>query len=159
MARIGLQIESNDRDCRRHLPDSLDSRGGGGEDDIGLSLDEIGREVRQPIRVVRRVAKIDRNVLSLDIAISAQALLERLEDPGELGAGRRRSEECYSGHGGRALRLGCEWHSEGTGQRGQQEAASVHAGMVGQARGRSQTARIRGAARLGVAGTTLTTSG
>ena len=32
------------------------------------------------------------------------------------------------------LRLGGERRGEGTGQRGQQEAAAVHAGMVGQAR-------------------------
>ena len=67
----------------------------------------------------------------------------------EGGVRWREREKANAVHLPRRLRLGGERHGESTGQRGQQEAAAVHAGMVGRMGG-----NVNGGAGFGLASTT-----
>jgi hypothetical protein len=79
------------------------------------------------------VPLLDVEIVALNPAKLLEALPERIEGEG-LRVGEQPSDPGFTGR----LRFNSERHGESASQRGQQEAAAVHAGMVGQAMVRSQ---------------------
>ena len=99
-------------------------------DEVHLEPDQLGRQVGQPVDPTLRISIVDDNILALNPPELAQPLPERVEQVRPIGRGRQ-AKKTYPRHLPRLLRLGGERRGEGTGQRGQQEAAAVHAGTVG----------------------------
>jgi hypothetical protein len=101
---------------------------------LWLQANQVGGDIGKPIRLVSRVPELDHQIPSLEVTVLSQPLLEGVENAGDLRTGRCRPEKSYPDHVGRLLSVGAERCGERSGQRGQQEAAAVHAGMVGRVR-------------------------
>ena len=107
-------------------------------DDVCLEPDQFGREVGQPLVPTLRKSIVDDEVLSPDVAEIAERVLEgvRIERGWTTGA-----EIADSIYRPRLLGLGGQRRGKRTGQRSQQEAAAVHAGMVGRVASQVKHAR------------------
>ena len=104
---------------------------------ISVRPQQVGDLVAVALRLSLRPAVLDDDVLPLDIAQLPEARPESVEVlPGH--SRRVDKDDSYSGNLPRPLRPGSERRSDGTSARGQQEAAAVHVGMVGQTPVRSQ---------------------
>ena len=98
----GIDDNRHDNRCRfRRLESSLGRCSTHCHDDVRLEANEISRECRVPVVLALGPARLEGDVLTLDIAQVAQALAERLEaaQP-KVGRGARR----YVTHPGQLLR-------------------------------------------------------
>jgi hypothetical protein len=107
-------------------------RPGGADNDehVHVRPQQVGDLVAVALRLSLRPAVLDDDVLPLDIAQLPEARPESVEVLPVLSR-RVDKDDSYSGNLPRPLRPSGQRPSEATGQRGQQEAAAVHAGTVG----------------------------
>ena len=122
---IRLEIESNDRDRLRRIRGRPDRRRTDRDDHVDLETDRLGRILVEPILVTAGESVLDEYVLARNVAELPEGLPEYplllLGSPGV---------QLDNAKGFRRLRLGRDRRGEGPSQRGQEEAAAVHAGMV-----------------------------
>ena len=111
----------------------------GRHDDDDLELDRLSYQRREAVVVAFGPAVVDHNIPALDVVEIAQAVAQGRD---KLGLQRCRgiAQVGVAIHASRLLRPSGARRSKGTGQRGQQEAATVHAGMVGLRPGQSNLA-------------------
>jgi len=135
--RVGRASENN-WNCRSRLPSTGRLEISPREDHIDAKMNELCRQSGQPVVALLRPPVLDNHILAFNVTGFAKPFAECLD---QIGTVKRRTgtQPTYARQrSARPLRLGGERRGDGTSQRGQQEAASIHAGMVGQARIRSQ---------------------
>src|SRR5262249_5671816 len=108
-------------------------------DQIHFQPDQLRGDTGKPLVPPLCVSEFDDEVLALDVTQLAQSLLECLVY-GCLAriAGGQDSDLRFW-----LLRLRGVWRSQGTSQRGQQEAAAVHHSMISSARSSSEGGIVR----------------
>jgi len=126
----GINVHHDDRDRRRRLLGRQARRRAFGNQDIHLETDQLDPKVGEAIYPAPCIAALDAEVPTLDVLQLAQPLSERAVWV-ERNATAAVAQEPYPVDLPSLLRVGGERRGEGTGQRGQQEAAAVHAGTVG----------------------------
>src|SRR5262249_18891066 len=108
---------------------------------INLERNQFGRESGEPLGLPLDIAVFDHDVAALDVTEVTQSLTEGLCQLRASGPVER--QVAYSRDLGRLLGLCSERRDEGTSQRGQQEAAAVHAGTLGRAAAKVNSIRPR----------------
>jgi len=100
--------------------------GSGGEEDINFEGHQFGRKSGEPLELPRGISVFNDDVATLDVTEVMEPLAESLS-VARIGhqVGR---QVAYSSDLVHLLCLGGARRGENTGQRGQQEAAAVHAG-------------------------------
>jgi hypothetical protein len=118
----------------------------GAMNDVDLERHQFGCQSGEPLDLPLGRSILHHEVLALDVTQVAQGLEEGLSKV--RGGGRSvvvPQQVAYSSDLGRRLGRRSERLDEDTGQRGQQEAAAVHAGMVSRATNQvKRTARLEG---------------
>jgi hypothetical protein len=94
------------------------------QNDINPERNQLGRESGEPLVLPLGKSVLDYEVATLDVTEVAQSLEEGLSQAG--GRGRIGRQVAYSRDPVCLLGPGGERCGDGTGQRGQQEAAAVH---------------------------------
>jgi hypothetical protein len=115
----------------------------GADDHIESQAGQIGDEFVQALWPAAGETALERDCLSFYVAECSELLEERVPRIGLRGIRIRPArQQTDSRHS--LLRPGGERRGKSTGQRGQQEAAAVHAGMVGRTRAKVNQRRCPG---------------
>jgi len=91
------------------MPGGIDGRIAYCHDDVHLEQHEIGREIWELAGPHRRMAGLDDDVLSLDVAEVVQPLSERVEEGRRPNHGGAKPEDANTVHFRWCLRVGCAW--------------------------------------------------
>jgi hypothetical protein len=129
--------DEHDGDRARGPPGCHGRRRPGREKHVHLATDELRGGDRELIGCLRE-AVFDDDVLSLDLPEVAQPLSKAVDE--RLG-GRTVAQEAQAPHSPRLLCLGDGSRSQQAAQRGEQEAATLHAGTVRRLDHRTQVRR------------------
>ena len=127
---VALVVVADDRKGHGCLPRASYSVRVRGVDHLNADASELGSQFAEPLLSVR-MPELDDEVLALDVPELPQLADEcRHADWQHFSSGTR--QKSHARHLPLMLCCGGERRGEGPSQRGQQEAAAVHAGMVGQ---------------------------
>jgi hypothetical protein len=125
-SRVEVDGDHDHGDRCRCLPGCPDRCfGAGGNYDGHPHLDQFDGKGRKPLQVPLGAPKIEGKILAGKVAELAKLVVEVIIDTRIRG-----HQDPYPRHLPRLLRISVERPGEGTGQRSQQEAATVHYSMT-----------------------------
>jgi hypothetical protein len=124
-------IRHDDGDRRRGAPGRLGSRCGARDYDVHFEPNKLAREGGESVGSFPVPSALDEDVLAFDVPQLTQPLEESLPGaPAPRAVRRGTPEKAYPIEFPGLLRPGAERRGEGTSQRGEQEAATVHHSMA-----------------------------